>query len=79
MRWSEVMSLDVVIIHARFAPNGTVVEIGERPAALTPQEWFNYLADNAGDHYQALAGGRGVFRIAKADVEGFKASSIKAA
>jgi len=57
------MSEGTVIIHGRFAPNGTVVEISERPPALTPQEWFNLLADKAADVYQTLAGGRIVFRL----------------
>jgi len=46
-----------VMIHLRFAPNGTVVEISERPKSLTPQEWFNFLSDKAGNAYQALSGG----------------------
>ena len=33
-----------VMIHVRFAPNGTVIEISERPPALSPQDWFNTLA-----------------------------------
>jgi hypothetical protein len=57
-----------VVIHARFAPNGTVVEIGERPAGLDPQDWFNFLSDNAAFSYQALAGGRGVFRLTRGEV-----------
>jgi hypothetical protein len=64
-----------VIIHARFSPNGTVVEISERPAALSPQEWFNFLSDKAGTHYQALSGGRGVFRLKRPEVDALKAES----
>jgi hypothetical protein len=64
-----------IIIHARFAPNGTVVEIGERPAALAPQEWFNLLSNKAGMAYQALAGGRGVFRLTRGEVDAIKALS----
>ncbi len=65
-----------VLIHARFAPNGTVVEIGERPAALTPQDWFNFLSDNAGANYQALAGGRGLFRLTRAETDALKTSAV---
>ncbi len=50
------METQNIVLHARFAPNGTVVEIGERPASLAPQDWFNFLSDKAGDVYQALAG-----------------------
>ncbi len=67
-----------VIIHARFAPNGTVVEISERPAALSPQEWFNFLSDKAGTHYQTLSGGRGVFRLKRLEVDALKAESAPA-
>ncbi len=67
------MEPNKVLIHLRFAPNGTVVEISERPKSLSPQEWFNFLSDKAGNHYQALSGGRGVFRLTAAEVEAFKA------
>ena len=65
-----------VIIHARFAPNGTVVEISERPAALSPQEWFDFLSDKVGGtSYQALSGGRGVFRLKRPEVDALKVES----
>lgn len=69
------MDADKVIIHARFAPNGTVVEISERPPALTPQDWFNFLSDRAGDAYQTLSGGRGVFRLTRGKVDQLKGES----
>ena len=56
-----------------------VVEISERPAALSPQQWFNYLSDKAGNAYQALAGGRGVFRLTRAVVDALKAESTPSA
>ena len=40
-----------ILIHLRFAPDATVVEISERPKSLTPQEWFNVLSDKAGNAY----------------------------
>jgi hypothetical protein len=64
-----------VLIHARFAPNGTVVEISERPTALSPQEWFYLLSDKAANAYQPLAGGRGVFRLTRGEVDALKAGS----
>lgn len=68
------------LIHARFAPNGTVVEISERPPALSPQDWFNYLSDRVGGtSYQALSGGRGVFRLTREQVEALKAEAPNAA
>lgn len=73
------MDTQNVILHARFAPNGTVVEISERPAGLSPQDWFNFLSDKAGDAYQALAGGRGVFRLTRAEVDVLKEAAAPAA
>jgi hypothetical protein len=73
------MEAQNVLIHARFAPNGAVVEISERPPALSPQQWFNYLSDRAGNAYQALAGGRGVFRLTRAVVDALKAESTPTA
>ena len=69
------MESDKVLVHMRFAPNGVVVEIGERPRGLTPHEWFNYLSEKAGDAYQAFSGGRGVFRLGKDRLEELKAAS----
>jgi hypothetical protein len=68
-----------VLIHVRFAPNGSVVEIGERPAALSPQQWFNYLSGAAGDVYQVFAGGRGVFRLTTGRLDALKAESTATA
>lgn len=64
-----------VIIHVRFAPDGSVVEIGERPAGTSPQDWFNCLSHNAGTGYQTLSGGRGLFRVARGDVDALKATA----
>ena len=68
-----------VIIHVRFAPNGSVVEISERPVALSPQDWFNYLSNKAGAAYQALSGGRGVFRLTRGQVDALKTESAPSA
>lgn len=57
------MESEQIMIHVRFAPNGTVTEIGERPAAASAQDWFNHLSENNGDNYQAFSGGRGLFRL----------------
>jgi hypothetical protein len=65
-----------VMIHVRFSPDGSVVEIGERPADLDPQAWFNRLSDKAGTGYQPLSGGRGLFRLSRADVDALKAASV---
>jgi hypothetical protein len=57
-----------VLIHVRFAPNGSVTEISERPSALSPQDWFNTLSLQAGGSYRPLAGGRGLFRLRRDDI-----------
>jgi hypothetical protein len=73
------MDTQSVVLHARFAPNGTVVEISERPSSLSPQDWFNFLSDKAGDVYQAFAGGRGVFRLTKAELDALKQAAAPTA
>lgn len=73
------MEADKVIIHVRFMPNGSVSEIGERPAEHTPQQWFDFLSLKAGNHYQALAGGRGVFRLIRGQIDSLKAEALTAA
>lgn len=67
-----------VIIHVRFSPNGTVVEISERPQGLSPQDWFNFLSDKVGMEYQPLSGGRGVFRLTRAVVDALKTENAAA-
>ncbi len=53
-----------VIIHVRFHPNGKVNTVNHRPDRVSPQDWFDLLCRRAApSSYQALAGGRGVFRI----------------
>lgn len=64
-----------MMIHVRFAPDGTVTEISERPEGATPQAWFDHLTRAAGTSFQALSGGRGIFRIADADLEAIKSSA----
>ncbi|WP_457796160.1 hypothetical protein [Methylocystis sp. S23] len=68
---------DTILIHVRFNNDGSVLEIQERPTSLTPEQWFKKLSDKAGNAFQALTGGRGVFRIASADVEALKAAVLQ--
>jgi len=72
------MSDGLVLIHGRFAPNGDVVEISERPATLTPQQWFNLLAEKASDVYRTLAGGRIMFSLTADRLAALKASAGEA-
>jgi hypothetical protein len=68
------MTDELVAIHVRFANDGTVAEISQRPAPLSPQQWFDALSEAAApDMYRALAGGRGFFRMTQAQIESVRA------
>lgn len=68
--------MENVTLHVRFASDGTVAEISERPAGLTPQQWFNRLSDAIGmKAYQTFAGGRGIFKVARDQVEALKTAA----
>jgi hypothetical protein len=69
------MENGLVMIHVRFAPDGAVVEIGERPAGESAQEWFNRLSEHTGNGYQPLSGGRAVFRVPRVEVDLLKSSA----
>lgn len=60
---NEVKVENEVTVHVRFAPDGTVTEIGARPADATPQNWFNTLSANCATSFRALTGGRGIFVV----------------
>ena len=68
------MDDSLVMIHVRFANDGSVQEIGERPAAASPQAWFNHLSRSSHNAYEPLSGGRGVFRLDPAAVAQIKAA-----
>ncbi len=68
---------DKIVIHVRFNNDGTVLEIAERPTSLSPQQWFTKLSEAAGDAFQALTGGRGVFRISPDEITALKASALQ--
>lgn len=67
------MQTESVMIHVRFAPNGTVTEISERPSALSAQDWFNHLSRTTVNAFQTLSGGRGVFRLPAEQLRAAKA------
>jgi hypothetical protein len=46
-----------------------VVEISERPPALEPHAWFNRLSAAYVTKYQAFAGGRGLFRLTREQID----------
>jgi hypothetical protein len=63
------MQNDDVMIHVRFSADGTVREISARPPSLSAQDWFNRLSVEAASAYQALSGGRGLFRLKPAQLQ----------
>ncbi len=71
------MTTNAIIIHVRFAPDGVVTEIGERPAPLTAQQWYEKLAGKFGSAFEALSGGRGVFRVTRDEVADLKATVLQ--
>ncbi len=62
----------LVVIHVRFAPNGEVTEISERPGDTTAQGWFNKLSRHRSNGYQPLSGGRALFRISRGEIDSLK-------
>jgi hypothetical protein len=69
------MENNLVVIHMRYAPNGTVIEISERPAGESAQDWFNRLSEYPSNGYQPLSGGRAVFRISRAEIDSLKGAA----
>ncbi|QSR85194.1 hypothetical protein [Methylacidimicrobium sp. B4] len=63
------MNEEMVVIHVRFANDGAVQEIGERPSGVAAQAWFGRLWKKAGDRFQVFAGGRGIFRLPRTALE----------
>ncbi|WP_198290186.1 hypothetical protein [Methylosinus sp. LW4] len=64
---------DTVIIMVRFRPDTTVWEINGLPAHLDKQAWFTLLCKRAGSKFETRAGGRGYFRLTRAEYEAIAA------
>jgi hypothetical protein len=54
------MSNGPILIHVRFAPDGVVSEIGEKPAMISEQAWFR----------------RGVFRLERTRLDARKVAAL---
>jgi hypothetical protein len=61
-----------IVIHGRYAPDGTILEIGERPDGVSPQVWFNLLCVKVPESAKPLAGGRIIFRVQPGPLETLK-------
>jgi hypothetical protein len=70
------MALSETVIHAFYYPDGTIKEIGQRPASITGQQWFNFLCNKVPHTGQPLSGGRHVFRVPTTDLEALKAEAV---
>lgn len=62
-----------VVLHLRFAADASVWLIDECPPELSGQQWFNLLCARFGDKYSTRAGGRGFFRLTRAELDAVKA------
>ncbi len=51
------------LVHVVFAVDGTVRKISACPPETSDQDWFNILSRDTRERYEALSGGRGVFRL----------------
>ncbi|MDA9424387.1 hypothetical protein XH97_20040 [Bradyrhizobium sp. CCBAU 53380] len=71
------MNSQEIIIHVRFAPSGRVIQISERPAKLTPDQWFDVLNARACSAYRPLTRGRGIFRLSRTAVDVFKQETAR--
>ncbi len=61
-----------IVIHGRYAQDGTILEIGERPDGVSPQQWFNLLCVKIPEAAKPLAGGRIIFRVSAPELETLK-------
>lgn len=67
---SPTAATEEVLIHVRFNPSSEIISIGERPAHLSAEQWYQRLLELARPHYQTFAGNRGFFRIPRACFDG---------
>ncbi|MGA9823261.1 MAG: hypothetical protein WBQ53_00265 [Methylocystis sp.] len=61
-----------VLLHVRFRPDTTILNIDECPAGMTNEEWFKRLCARAGGKFATRAGGRGFFRLTHVELETLK-------
>lgn len=66
---ASIPAVENVLIHVRFFANSEINSIGEKPANLTADAWYNLLLAKARPYYQTFAGGRGFFRIPRPSFE----------
>ena len=57
------------IVHVVFSNDGRVKKISGCPEGVAVQNWFDFLSRTTHDRYESLAGGRGIFRLHKEEME----------
>ena len=62
-----------ILLHVRFRPDATILNIDECPAEMTNEEWFKRLCARVGGKFATRAGGRGFFRLTHVELETLKA------
>jgi len=67
------MGTSEIVIHARYAQDGSVSEISERPEGLSAQEWFNLLCVKVPNAAHAV-GWTHHFRVDAAELQTLKAT-----
>ncbi len=67
---------EVVMIHVRFNYDGKVSEISARPSGVPAQEWYDFLRQHT-SCFEALSGGRGLFRLPQAEVATLQAACLE--
>jgi hypothetical protein len=64
-----------LLVHVRFHPNADIAMVDERPQHISLHEWHTRPCEGASNHYRALAGGRGFFRIPRSTFDPIKAKA----
>ncbi|MFN3920333.1 MAG: hypothetical protein ACK4JF_08640 [Methylohalobius sp.] len=72
----QIQASPEVMIHVRFNYDGKVSEIGARPAGVPAQEWYDFLRRHV-SCFEALSGGRGLFRLTQAEVAALQAACLE--
>jgi hypothetical protein len=60
---------EAVLIHVRYYASAQIWEIAACPQDLTKEQWLERLMQMFGDRYQTRVGGRGFFKITRAELD----------
>jgi hypothetical protein len=65
---------DALLVHVRYWPSAMIWEIAACPNDLTKEEWLERLMARHGDRYETRMGGRGFFKLTRAELEALHAN-----